>query len=287
MNNDTILVIYTTHEQGDQKMAISKAETKYIRERTGTAQDEISEMFGMKSISRILRIENPNTVETPTEQQEKICRELFRNHLNGTQAGRTGIYSSKKDYEKAEPLALDTRGQLNAQTEEFALLKIIKGETPEDFYIGHRKTDENMRRAKLKRLRSNLKMTSYDCAKLVGLKTRSILIYEAADGRTFPSDEQLDKMDTMLKQVIEYCRNLSQSIGDETVAVRSYRDEEHYKKYNLESGSPFWLHSAKINILELLEEQKKDCKTGTAIRMFYPEEIPEENEDLQWIPLLS
>ena len=268
-------------------MAISKAETKYIRERTGTAQDEISEMLGMKSISRVQRIENPNSFETPTDQQEKICRELFKNHLTKTQAGRTGIYSSKKDYEKAEPLALDRRGQLNAQAEEFALLKVIKGETPEDFYIGHRKTDENMRRAKLKRLRSNLKMTSYNCAKLVELKTRSILIYEAADGRTFPSDGQLDKMDATLKQVIEYCRNLSQFIGDETAAVRSYRDETHYKKYNLESGSPFWLHSAKINILELLEEQKKDCKTGTAIRMFYPEESPEENEDLQWIPLLG
>ena len=268
-------------------MAISKAETKYIRERTGTAQDELAELFGMKSVSRIQRIENPNTLETPTEHQEEICRELFRNHINGTQTGRGGFYSSKKDYEKAEPLALAARGQLNAQTEEFALLKIIKGEEPEDFYIGHRKNDENIRRAKLKRLRSNLKMTSYDCAKLVGLKTRSILIYEAADGRAFPSDGQLDKMDTMLKQVIEYCRNLSQFIGDETVAVRSYRNETHYKKYNLESDSPFWLHSAKINILELLEEQKKDCKTGTAIRMFYPEESPEENEDLQWIPLLS
>ena len=43
----------------------------------------------------------------------------------------------------------------------------------------------------------------------------------------------------------------------------------------------------KINILELLEEQKKDCKTETAIRMFYPEEVPEKNEDLQWIPLLG
>ena len=268
-------------------MAISKAETKYIRERAGIAQDELSEMLGMKSISRVQRIENPNSFETPTDQQEKICRELFKNHLTKTQAGRTGIYSSKKDYKKAEPLALDTRGQLNAQAEEFALLKVIKGETPEDFYIGHRKNDENMRRAKLKRLRSNLKMTSYNCAKLVELKTRSILIYEAADGRTFPSDGQLDKMDATLKQVIEYCRNLSQFIGDETAAVRSYRDETHYKKYNLESGSPFWLHSAKINILELLEEQKKDCKTGTAIRMFYPEEISEKNEDLQWIPLLG
>ena len=266
-------------------MAISKAETKYLRERTGTAQDELAEMFGMKSVSRIQRIENPNTLETPTEQQEETCIELFKNHLNGTQTGRNGVYSSRNDYEKAEPGSLAARGQLNAQAEEFALLKIIEGEEPEDFYIGHRKNDENMRRAKLKRLRSNLKMTSYDSAKLVGLKTRSILIYETADGRAFPSDEQLDKMDAMLKQVIEYCRNLSQHIGDKTVAVRSYRNEAHYRKYNLESGSPFWLHSAKINILELFEEQKKDCKTETAIRMFYPEEVPEENEDLQWIPL--
>lgn len=267
-------------------MTISKAEAKYIRERTGTAQDELAELFGMKSVSRIQRIENPNTFETPTEQQEEICRELFKNHVNGTQAGRTGLYSSKKDYRKAEPLSLASRGQLNAQTAESALLKIIKGEVPEDFYIGHIENDENIRRAKLKRLRSNLKMTSYDCAKLVELKTRSILIYETADGNALPSDEQLNKMDAMLNQVIEYCRNLSELISDETVAVRSYRDEAHYKKYNLESGSPFWLHSAKINILELLEEQKKDCKTGTAIRMFYPEEIPEKNEDLQWIPLL-
>ena len=268
-------------------MAISKAEAKYIRERTGTAQDELAELFGMKSVSRIQRIENPNTFETPAEQQEQIYRELFKNHVNGTQTGRTGFYSSKKDYKKAEPRALAARGQLNAQTEESALLKIIKGEVPEDFYIGHRKNDENMRRAKLKRLRSNLKMTSYDCAKLVGLKTRSILIYETADGRAFPSDEQLNKMDALLEQVIEYCRNLSELIGNETVAVRNYRNETHYKKYNLESGSPFWLHSAKINILELLEEQKKDCKTETAIRMFYPEEVPEKNEDLQWIPLLG
>lgn len=267
-------------------MAISKAETKYLRERTGTAQDELAELFGMKSVSRIQRIENPNTFETPTDWEEEICRELLKNHINGTQSGRTGVYSSKKDYEKAEPNAPTARGQLNAQAEEFALLKIIKGEEPEDFYIGHRKTDENMRRAKLKRLRSNLKMTSYDCAKLVGLKTRSILIYETADGRSVPSDKQLNKIDATLKQVIEYCRDLSRHIGDETVAVRSYRDEAHYRKYNLESDSPFWLHSAKINILELLEEQKKDCKTGTAIRMFYPEEIPEKNEDLQWIPLL-
>lgn len=266
-------------------MAISKAETKYIRERTGTAQDELTELFGIKSVSRIQRIENPITFETPTDQQEKICRELLRNHINGTQTGRTGFYSSKNDYKEAEPLSPATRGQLNAQAEEFALLKIMKGEEPEDFYIGHRKTDENMRRAKLKRLRSNLKMTSYECAKLVGLKTRSILIYETADGRAFPSDEQLDKMDATLKKVIEYCRNLSQIICDETVAVRSYRNEAHYKKYNLESDSPFWLHSAKINILELLEEQKKDCKTETAIRMFYPEEVPEENENLKWIPL--
>lgn len=267
-------------------MEISKAETKYIRERTGTAQDELAEMFGMKSVSRIQRIENPNTFETPTDRQEEICRELFRTHISGTQTGRIGFYSSKNDYEKTEPLALAARGQLNAQAEEFALLKIMKGEEPEDFYIGHRKNDENMRRAKLKRLRNNLKMTSCDCAKLVGLKARSILIYETADGRSFPSDKQLDKMDSMLKQVIEYCRDLSQHIGDETVAVRSYRDEAHYKKYNLESNSPFWLHSSKINILELFEEQKKDCKTGTAIRMFYPEEVPEENEDLKWIPLL-
>lgn len=267
-------------------MAISKAETKYLRERTGTAQDELAEMFGMKSVSRIQRIENPNTLELPTEQQEQIYRELFKKHVNGTHTGRTGFYSSKKDYEKAEPRDLSARGQLNAQAEEFALLKIIKGEEPEDFYIGHRKTDENIRRAKLKRLRSNLKMTSYDCAKLVGLKTRSILIYETADGRSIPSDKQLNKIDATLKQVIEYCRDLSQHVGDETVAVRSYRDEAHYRKYNLESGSPFWLHSAKINILELLEEQKKDCKTGTAIKMFYPEEIPEKNEDLKWIPLL-
>jgi transcriptional regulator with XRE-family HTH domain len=266
-------------------MAISKAETKYIRERTGTAQDELSEMFGMKSVSRIQRIENPDTFETPTDREEEICRELFRNHVNGTQTGRTGFYSSKNDYEKAESHAFTARGQLNAQSEEFALLKIIKGEEPEDFYIGHRKNDENMRRAKLKRLRSNLKMTSYDCAKLVGLKTRSILIYETADGRSIPSDEQLEKMDAMLKQVIEYCRDLSRHIGDKTVAVRGYRNEAHYRKYNLESDSPFWLHSAKINILELFEEQKKDCKTGTVIRMFYPEEVPEENEDLQWIPL--
>lgn len=267
-------------------MAISKAETKYLRERTGTAQDEISELFGMKSVSRIQRIENPNTFETPTNWEEEICRELLKNHINGTQTGRTGVYSSKKDYEKAEPHAPTARGQLNAQAEEFALFKIIGGEEPEDFYIGHRKTDENIRRAKLKRLRSNLKMTSYDCAKLVGLKTRSILIYETADGRSIPSDKQLDKIDATLKQVIEYCRDLSQHIGDETVAVRSYRDEAHYRKYNLESDSPFWLHSAKINILELFAEQKKDCKTGTAIRMFYPEEVSEKNEDLQWIPLL-
>lgn len=266
-------------------MAISKSEAKYIRERTGTAQDELAELFGMKSVSRIQRIENPNTFETPTEWEEEICRELLKNHINGTHTGRTGLYSSKKDYEKAEPHNLSVRGQLNAQAEESVLLKIIKGEEPEEFYIGHRKNDENMRRAKLKRLRSNLKMTSYDCAKLVGLKTRSILIYETADGRSIPSDEQLGRMDAMLKQVIEYCRGLSQYIGDETAAVRSYRNEEHYRKYNLESGSPFWLHSAKINILELFEEQKKDCETGTAIRMFYPEEAPEENEDLQWIPL--
>lgn len=267
-------------------MAISKAEAKYIRERTGTAQDELAELFGMKSVSLVQRIENPNTFELPA-QQEEIYRELFKRHVNGAQAGRTGIYSSKNDYEKAKPLALAARGQLNAQTEESALLKIIKGEMPEDFYIGHRKNDENMRRAKLKRLRSNLKMTSYDCAKLVGLKTRSILIYETADGRAFPSDEQLNKMDAIFKQVIEYCLNLSQLIGDDSVAVRSYRNETHYRKYNLESDSPFWLHSAKINILELLEEQKKDCETGTAIRMFYPEEVSERNEDLRWISLLG
>jgi hypothetical protein len=173
-----------------------------------------------------------------------------------------------------------------------AILRMIAGKCVLPAYDDPADPEERLksesadRKAELKLLRTALNMTCSECSRFLDLQQNTSAMYESLQIKAHPNDEQLQKLRDKLKKIILKAVRIADDLkGTEYYSMRYYRDEKHFRQHNIDSRCEFWEYKTLANITVIIAEQKS--KHASPVKMFYPEEVPEENEDLKQIRLLS
>lgn len=290
-------------------MQITKAQARYYRDRIGIVQTDLAKIFGLKSAVTVHRLENPAITMKPDAKKSAIYKELYaeqKQRENMTAAleyrdcpsGTIRLAASSSIQPNAtlhcEKFAQCREWQsiVNQSRANGAILRMIAGKRVLPAYDDPVNPEERLKsefaneKAELKLLRTALNMTSSECSIFLELQQNTVAMYESLHFRGHPNSEHLQKLWDKLKKTILKAIYITDNLQEtEYYAIRYYRNEKHFKHYNIESRCDYWEYKTLANISVILAEQKS--KHASPVKMFYPEEIPEENEDLQWIPILG
>lgn len=290
-------------------MRITKAQARYYRDRIGIVQTDLANIFGLKSAVTVQRLENPIIKTQPDEKKSEIYKNLYaeqkqREHMTATlkyrdcPSGTVRLAASSSICPNAvlhcEKFAQCREWQsiVNQSRANGAILRMIAGKRVLPAYDDPANPEERLksefadRKAELKLLRTALNMTSSECSRFLGLQQNTAAMYESLQIKAHPNDDQLQKLRDKLKKTILKAVCIADDLKEtEYYALRYYRDEKHFRQHNIEPRCEFWEYKTLANITVIIAERKS--KHSNHVRMFYPEEIPEENEDLKQIRLLS
>lgn len=290
-------------------MNITKAQARYCRNRIGIVQTDLANIFGLKSAITIQRLENPTISLKPNAEKSAIYEELYaeqkqRENMTATleysdcQSGTVRLASSSSIQPNAvlhcEKFAQCREWQsiVNQSRANGAILRMIAGKRVLPAYDDPVNPEERLEsefadeKAELKLLRIALNMTSSECSNFLDLQSNTVAMYECLQFRGYPNDDQLQKLRDKLKKIILKAVCIADDLKEtECYAMHYYRDEKHFRQHNIESPCEYWEYKTLANITVIIAEQKS--KHAKPVRMFYPEEIPEKNEDLKQIRLLS
>lgn len=290
-------------------MSITKAQARYCRDRIGIVQTDLANIFGLKSAVTVQRLENPTIQTQPDAEKSAIYEELYaeqklRENMTATlnyrdcPSGTVRLAASSSIHPNAtlhcEKLAQCREWQniVNHSRVNGAILRMIAGKRVLPAYDDPVNPEERLksefadRKAELKLLRTALNMTSSECSNFLDLQSNTVTMYECLQFRGYPNDEQLQKLRDKLEKTILKAVCITDELQEtEYYAMRYYRDEKHFRQHNIESRCEYWEYKTLANITVIIAEQKS--KHANPVKMFYPEEIPEKNEDLKQIRLLS
>ena len=290
-------------------MLITKAQARYYRDRIGIVQTDLANIFGLKSAVTIQRLENPTIQTQPDAEKSVIYENLYaeqkqREHMTATleyrdcPSGTVRLASSSSIQPNAvlhcEKLAQCREWQslVNQSRSNGAILRMIAGKRVLPVYDDPVNPEERLKsefadeKAELKLLRIALNMTSSECSFFLGLQQNTVAMYESLQFQGHPNNEQLQKLRDKLKKTILKAVCITDDLQEtEYYAMRYYRDEKHFRQYNIESPYEFWEYKTLANITVIIAEQKS--KHANPVKMFYPEENPEKNDGLKQIRLLS
>lgn len=290
-------------------MSITKAQARYYRDRIGIVQTDLANIFGLKSAVTIQRLENPTIPMKPDEKKSEIYEELYaeqkqRENMTATlnyrdcPTGTVRLAASSSIYPNAtlhcEKFAQCREWQniVNQSRVNGAIIRMIAGKRVLPAYDDPVNPEERLEsefadeKAELKLLRTALNMTCSECSIFLELQQNTVAMYESLQFQGHPNNEQLQKLRDKLKKTILKAVCIADDLQEtEYYAMRYYRDEKHFRQYNIESRCEFWEYKTLANILVIIAEQKS--KHSNPVKMFYPEENPEKNEDLKQIRLLS
>lgn len=290
-------------------MSITKAQARYYRDRIGIVQTDLANIFGLKSAVTIQRLENPTIQTQPDAEKSVIYENLYaeqkqRENMTATlnyrdcPAGTVRLAASSSIQPNAvlhcEKFAQCREWQsiVNQSRVNGAILRMIAGKRVLPAYDDPVNPEERLEsefadeKAELKLLRTALNMTSSECSRFLGLQQNTVAMYECLQFRGYPNDDQLQKLWDKLKKTILKAVCIADDLKEtDYYSMRYYRDEKHFRQYNIESRCEFWEYKTLANISVIIAEQKS--KHSNPVRMFYPEEIFEKNEGLQWIPILG
>lgn len=290
-------------------MRITKAQSRYYRDRIGIVQSDLAKIFGLKSAITVQRLENPTISTKPDEKKSEIYEELYaeqkqRENMTATleyrdcPSGTVRLAASSSIQPNAtlhcEQFAQCHEWQniVNQSRVNGAILRMIEGKRVLPAYDDPVNPEKRLEsefadeKAELKLLRTALNMTSSECSVFLGLQHNTVAMYESLQFRGHPNDEQLQKLRDKLRKTILKAVCITDDLKEtEYYSMRYYRDEKHYRQYNIESRCEFWEYKTLANITVIIAERKS--KHANPVRMFYPEEFAEENEGLKQIQLLS
>lgn len=290
-------------------MRIAKAQARYYRDRIGIVQTDLANIFGLKSAVTVQRLENPTNQTQPDEKKSEIYENLYaeqKQRENMTAAleyrdcpsGTVRLTASSSIQPNAtlhcEKLAQCREWQsiVNQSRSNGAILRMIAGKRVLPAYDDPAKPEKRLkskfadRKAELKLLRTALNMTSSECSKFLGLQQNTAAMYESLQIKAHPNDEQLQKLRDKLKKTILKAICIADDLKEtEYYSMLYYRDEKHFRQYNIEPHCEYWEYKTLANVTVIIVEQKS--KHAKPVKMFYPEEIPEKNEDLKQIRILS
>ncbi len=290
-------------------MRITKAQARYYRDRIGIVQTDLANIFGLKSAVTVQRLENPAIRTQPDEKKSEIYENLYaeqkqREHMAAAleyrdcPSGTVRLTASSSIQPNAtlhcEKFAQCREWQsiVNQSRVNGSILRMIEGKRVLPAYDDPVNPEKRLKsefadqKAELKLLRTSLNMTCSECSRFLGLQQNTSAMYESLQIKAHPNDEQLQKLRDKLKKTILKATCIADDLQEtEYYALRYYRDEKHFRQYNIESRCEFWEYKTLANITVIIAEQKS--KHANPVKMFYPEEIPEKNEDLKQIRLLS
>ena len=290
-------------------MRITKAQARYCRDRIGIVQTDLANIFGLKSAVTVQRLENPAIQTQPDEKKSEIYEELYaeqkqREHMTAAleyrdcPSGTVRLAASSSIQPNAtlhcEKFAQCREWQsiVNQSRVNGAILRMIAGKRVLPAYDDPVNPEERLesefadQKAELKLLRTALNMTCSECSHFLGLQSNTVAMYECLQFSGYPNDEQLQKLRDKLKKIILKAVRIADDLKEtEHYAMQYYRDDKHFRQYNIAPSCEFWEYKTLANITIIIAEQKS--KHANPVKMFYPEEIAEENEDLKQIRLLS
>ena len=290
-------------------MHITKAQARYFRDRIGIVQTDLANIFGLKSAITVHRIENPAIPIKPDKKKTEIYEELYseqkqrekmtaaleyRDCPSGTVrlAASSSIQPNATLHYNKLTQCREWQSTVNQSRANGAIIRMIEGKRVFPAYDDPANPEERLKaefadeKAELKLLRTALNMTSSECSIFLGLQHNTVAMYESLKFGGHPNDEQLHKLKDKLEKTILKAICITDNLQETAYyAIRYYRDEKHFRHYNIESRCEYWEYKTLANIAVMIAERKS--KHASPVKMFYPEEIPEANEDLQWIPLFD
>lgn len=290
-------------------MSITKAQARYYRDRIGIVQTDLANIFGLKSAVTIQRLENPAIQTQPDAEKSAIYENLYAEqkqseHMTATlnyrdcPAGTVRLAASSSIWPNAvlhcEKFAQCREWQsiVNQSRVNGAILRMIAGKRVLPAYDDPVNPEERLEsefadeKAELKLLRTALNMTSSECSIFLGLQQNTVAMYESLQFRGHPNNEQLQKLRDKLRKIILKAVCIADDLKEtDYYSIRYYRDEKHFRQHNIESPYEYWEYKTLANITVIIAEQKS--KHSNPVKMFYPEENTEKNEDLKQIRLLS
>lgn len=288
-------------------MRITKAQARYYRDRIGIVQTDLANIFGLKSAVTVQRLENPAIQTQPDEKKSEIYEELYaeqrqRENMTATleyrdcPSGTIRLAASSSILPNAtlhcEKFAQCREWQsiVNHSRANGAILRMIADKRVLPAYDDPANPEKRLEsefadeKAELKLLRTALNMTCSECSKFLGLQQNTAAMYESLQIKAHPNDEQLQKLRDKLKKIILKAVRIADDLQEtEYYSMLYYRDDKHLKQYNNNSRCEFWEYKTLANITIIIAEQK--TKHANPVKMFYPEEISEKNEDLKQIRL--
>jgi hypothetical protein len=288
-------------------MRITKAQARYCRDRIGIVQTDLANIFGLKSAVTVQRLENPAIQTRPDEKKSEIYENLYaeqkqrermtakleyRDCPSGTirMAASSSIQPNAVLHCEKFAQCREWQNIVNQSRANGAILRMIARKRVLPAYDDPAKPEERLKsefadeKAELKLLRTALNMTSSECSRFLGLQQNTAAMYESLQIKAHPNDEQLQKLREKLKKIILKAVCIADDLKEaEYYAMRYYRDDKHFRQHNIDSRCEFWEYKTLANITVIIAEQKS--KNANPIKMFYPEETPEENEDLKQIRL--